>query len=86
VPDGIAAKRRENDEYRGSNFSGTPPPSRSARHLPHRWGRLKISGEAAVGILTTLHNKRAIASTVGSLPRRELSTGLRDGDGFGPQA
>jgi hypothetical protein len=42
-------------------------------------------GYAAVEILMTLHKKRAIASTVGSLLRRELSTGLRDGDGSGPQ-
>ena len=40
-----------------------------------------ISGCAAVGILVTPSPKRAIASAGGSLPRRELSTGLRDGDG-----
>ena len=39
------------------------------------------SGSAAVGILKTLSPKRAIDSAGGSLPRRELSTGLRDGDG-----
>ena len=39
------------------------------------------SGFAAVGILMTLTLKRANDSTGGSLPRRELSTGLRDGDG-----
>ena len=46
---------------------------------------MAVSGGTAVGILMTLHNKRAIASAVGSLLRRELSTGLRDGDGSGPQ-
>ena len=40
-----------------------------------------ISGCAAVGILMTLSPKRTIDSAVGSLPRRELPTGLRDGDG-----
>jgi hypothetical protein len=36
-----------------------------------------ISGEAAIGILTTLHPKRAIYSAGGSLPRRELPTAER---------
>ena len=44
------------------------------------------SGSAAIGILKTLHPKRAIDSAAGSLPRRELPTGLRDGDGFYTQA
>jgi hypothetical protein len=34
----------------------------------------------------TLSLKHAIDSTVGSLPGRELPTGLRDGDGFYTQA
>jgi hypothetical protein len=38
-------------------------------------------GFAAIGILMTLLPHRAIDSTAGSLPRRELPTGLRDGDG-----
>ena len=38
-------------------------------------------GFAAIGILMTLLPHRAIDSTVGSLLRRELPTGLRDGDG-----
>ena len=42
---------------------------------------LRPRGFAAVGILMTLSQKRAIDSAGGSLPRRELSTGLRDGDG-----
>jgi hypothetical protein len=41
-----------------------------------------IRGYAAGGFLKTLFLKRVIASAVGSLPRRELPTGLRDGDGF----
>ena len=36
--------------------------------------------------LMTLSLKHAIDSTVGSLPRRELPTGLRDDDGFYAQA
>jgi hypothetical protein len=36
--------------------------------------------------LMTLSLKHAIDSTVGSLPRRELPTGLRDGNGFYVQA
>ena len=40
-----------------------------------------ISGCAAVGILMTLSPKRAIDAAGGSLPGRELSIGLRDGDG-----
>jgi hypothetical protein len=39
------------------------------------------SGFAAIGILKTLHPKSAIASIVGSLLRRELPTGVRDGNG-----
>jgi hypothetical protein len=34
----------------------------------------------------TLSLKHTIASAAGSLPRRELPTGLRDGDGFYTQA
>jgi hypothetical protein len=44
---------------------------------------LRSRGSAAIRILMTLHPKRTIASAVGSLPRRELPTGLRDGDGNG---
>ena len=33
----------------------------------------------------TLPSKHAIASAAGSLLRRELPTGLRDGDGTGPE-
>ena len=40
-----------------------------------------IRGFVAIGILMTLSPKRAIASTAGSLLRRELPTGLRDGNG-----
>ena len=40
------------------------------------------SGYAAVGFLKTLPPNRASASAQGSLPRRELHTGLRDGNGF----
>jgi hypothetical protein len=40
------------------------------------------NGSAAIGILMTLHKQREIATTAGSLPRRELPTGLRDGDGI----
>jgi hypothetical protein len=36
--------------------------------------------------LMTLSLKHTIASAAGSLPRRELPTGLRDGDGFYTQA
>jgi hypothetical protein len=43
------------------------------------------SGGAADGILMTLPLKRTIDSAGGSLPRRELPTGLRDGDGSGLQ-
>ena len=43
--------------------------------------RLSISGCAAVGILMTLSPKRGNDAAGGSLPRRELPTGLRDGDG-----
>jgi hypothetical protein len=44
--------------------------------------RLSISGCAAVGILMTLSQKREIDSAAGSLLRRELPTGLRDGGGI----
>jgi len=44
-----------------------------------------VRGSAADGILMTLPLKHAIDSAGGSLPRRELPTGLRDGDGSGPQ-
>ena len=40
-----------------------------------------IRGSAANGILMTLPQKRENDSAVGSLLRRELPTGLRDGDG-----
>jgi hypothetical protein len=43
------------------------------------------SGCAADGILKTLTLKHEIASAAGSLPRRELPTGLRDGDGYSPE-
>jgi len=43
---------------------------------------IHASGSAADGILKTLSLKRVIDTAVGSLPRRELPTGLRDGDGF----
>ena len=42
---------------------------------------LRSSGFAAIGILMTLPLKREDDSTGGSLLRRELPTGLRDGDG-----
>lgn len=48
-------------------------------------GLERISGSAAIGILMALHKKGIIASTGVSLPRRELSAGLRDGDGNGPK-
>ena len=44
------------------------------------------NGFAADGFLMTLSLKRAIDPTAGSLLRRELPTGLRDGDGFCAQA
>ena len=39
------------------------------------------SGFAAVGFLMTLHRKRAIDCTAGSFLRKELPTGVRNGDG-----
>ena len=41
----------------------------------------QICGSAAIGILMTLSPKRENDSAAGSLLRRELPTGLRDGDG-----
>jgi len=38
---------------------------------------VKVSGSAAVGILMTLHPKRAIDTAGGSFPRRELPTAER---------
>ena len=43
--------------------------------------RLSNRGCAANGILMTLSPKRGNDAAGGSLPRRELPTGLRDGDG-----
>ena len=42
-------------------------------------------GFAAIGFLVTLPPKRGNDAARGSLLRRELPTGLRDGDGSGPQ-
>ena len=44
--------------------------------------RLSNRGCAANGILMTLSRKRGNDAAGGSLPKRELSTGLRDGDGI----
>ena len=44
-----------------------------------------VCGEAAVGILKTLHKNLAIASAAGSFLGKELPTGLRLADGKGPQ-
>jgi len=41
---------------------------------------IRDSGFAAVGALITPPPKRATDTAAGSLPRRELPTGLRDGD------
>ena len=47
--------------------------------------RLTIRGEAAVGILMTLHPNRAIDSARGSFLGKELPTGLRLADGKRPE-
>ena len=49
---------------------------------PFEKGGLFYCGFAAVGILMTLSQKREIDSAAGSLLRRELPTGLRDGGGI----
>ncbi len=41
---------------------------------------MRSRGEAAAGTLMTLSLKQENDTAEGSLPRRELSTGLRDGD------
>ena len=59
---------------KGTNLG--PAQQSSAGPVSSEEGGLTNGGEAAIGILTTLHPKRAIDTTGGSLPRREMLKGL----------